>query len=217
MSSKLLRAASAGVGALAVSVAALFVLVDLPPVRARVLDRGRVYAEQQLGIFIDSDGLDFSVLARSIRLSNVRLAASRSERPFLEVDLATVFLDWRVIFGAPAVRRLELVGPRVTPRSSPRPDDESPASGEGTNADPVRVRHARHPRVRSCIRGRVRASLAHHRPNRSWPSRPHGMAISLERSVPVHSPSGLGNLTRRGSRTRSQARCPASSDSRAAG
>src|SRR4051812_40579858 len=85
-----------------------------PSIRARVLDRGRVYAEQELHIALSASGLSYNLFTRSIELRDVSLASTSGAAPFLQADRAVVVLGRGIWLGRPNVTRVSVIRPRVT-------------------------------------------------------------------------------------------------------
>ena len=90
-----------------------YTTLHLPFVRARVLEAARGYALRELGIVVDASSLHYAVLARSVELRNVSLAASAGEPPFLQAEAIRLVLDRSVFRGVVAVDRLDLACPRL--------------------------------------------------------------------------------------------------------
>src|SRR5262245_10198596 len=90
------------------------VLLHLPAVRARVLDRARGYAQRELGIALTASALDYSLLARSIELRDLSIAAAPGEPPFLQADRAFVALRAGIFLGRVAIDRITVSRPRLT-------------------------------------------------------------------------------------------------------
>ena len=75
---RLVRLAVVLIGLILIGLAVL----HLPPVRARVLDRVRGYAAQELGMALQASSLGYNVLTRTIELRDLSLAATPRQSPF---------------------------------------------------------------------------------------------------------------------------------------
>jgi outer membrane protein assembly complex protein YaeT len=113
MASKLIRWAGASAAAIVALILLLVAVAHLPFVRVRILERARAYAASDLGISLDADGLDYSLLTRSAALRNVAIAAP-GQPPLLHADSAAVVLSRSLFRGAIEIERVELVRPRLT-------------------------------------------------------------------------------------------------------
>ena len=89
-------------------------MLHLPPVRARVLDRVRSYAAEHLRIALQASSLRYGLLTRTIELRNISLASTTGSPAFLEADRAVVLLDPAIYFGRPSVARISIERPRLT-------------------------------------------------------------------------------------------------------
>ncbi len=74
-------------------------VLHLPPVRARVLDRVRGYAAQELGVALQASSLGYNVLTRTIELRDLSLAATPGSPPFLQADRVVVLVDPGIYLG----------------------------------------------------------------------------------------------------------------------
>ena len=113
MTRKLVRRMGAGAVVVAGVLLIAYATLHLPFVRARVLERARGYALRELGIVVDASSLHYALLARSVELRNVSLAASAGEPPFLQAEAIRLVLDRSVFRGVVASDRLDLAGPRL--------------------------------------------------------------------------------------------------------
>jgi outer membrane protein assembly factor BamA len=113
MASKLIRWAGAAAAAIVALILLLLAVAHLPFVRARVLERARAYAARDLGISLEADALDYSLIALSASLRNVAIAAT-GQPPLVRADSARVVLSRQLFRGIFEVERLELVRPRMT-------------------------------------------------------------------------------------------------------
>src|SRR3954470_1016768 len=98
---RLVRLAIVLIGLLLIGLAVL----HLPPIRARVLERVRGYARQELGIVVRASSLHYSLLRRSIELRDVSLTAESSGDPFLEADRVVLVAGPGLFRGRVAVER----------------------------------------------------------------------------------------------------------------
>jgi outer membrane protein assembly factor BamA len=89
-------------------------VLHLPPVRGRMLDRARGYAERELGISLRASSLHYNLLTRSIELRDLSVAPTSVEQPFLEADRAVVVLGTGIFRGRTTVTRISLTRPRLT-------------------------------------------------------------------------------------------------------
>jgi outer membrane protein assembly complex protein YaeT len=90
------------------------VVVHLPPVRTRVLDRVRGYAAQELGITLQASRLGYNLLTRTVDLSDLSLAASSGAPPFLQADRVVVVVEPGIYLGRLTIRSLSVARPRLT-------------------------------------------------------------------------------------------------------
>src|SRR5262245_33745146 len=74
-------------------------VVHLPPVRARVLDRVRGYAAQELGIALQASSLGYNLATRTIELRDLSLAATSGAPPFLQADRVVVLVEPGIYLG----------------------------------------------------------------------------------------------------------------------
>jgi hypothetical protein len=89
-------------------------VLHLPPVRSRVLDRARAYAEREFGVTLRASSLGYNLFTRSIELRDLSLASPSTDQPFLEADRAIVVLGTGVFRGRITITRISLSRPRVT-------------------------------------------------------------------------------------------------------
>jgi outer membrane protein assembly complex protein YaeT len=101
-------------GVLAALILMGLAVLHLPPVRSRVLDAGRAYAERQLGVAVRASSLDYNLLTRSIELRDLSVASATADQPFLETDRALVVLGPGIYLGRLTVNRISLSRPRLT-------------------------------------------------------------------------------------------------------
>ena len=80
LSARLARLAVVLIGLILIGLAVL----HLPPVRARVLDRVRGYAQREFGIALQASSLGYNLLTRSIELRDLSLAATSNGQPFFK-------------------------------------------------------------------------------------------------------------------------------------
>ena len=73
-------------------------VVHTPPVRSYALALA-VRAALNRGIQIEATGLDYNLVTRRVRLSNVRVSAVGDPRPFLIADQVSATASSRVFFG----------------------------------------------------------------------------------------------------------------------
>src|SRR5262245_16702904 len=85
-----------------------------PSIRARVLDRARVYAEREFHIALRASNLSYSLFSRSVELRDVRIASTSATEPLLEADRVEVVFGRGILLGRPAITRVSLSRPRVT-------------------------------------------------------------------------------------------------------
>ena len=110
LSARLARLAVVLIGLILIGLAVL----HLPPVRARVLDRVRGYAQQEFGIALQASSLGYNLLTRSIELRDLSLAATSNGQPFVQADRAVVVLDPAIYLGRFDVSRIAITRPRLT-------------------------------------------------------------------------------------------------------
>ena len=110
LSARLARLAVVLIGLILIGLAVL----HLPPVRARVLDRVRGYAQREFGIALQASSLGYNLLTRSIELRDLSLAATSNGQPFLQADRAVVVLDPAIYLGRFDVSRIAITRPRLT-------------------------------------------------------------------------------------------------------
>jgi len=113
MASKLIRWAVAAAAAIVALLLLLLAVAHLPFVRARVLDRARAYAARDLGISLEADAIEYSLIARSATLRNVTISVP-GQPPLARAHSAGVVLSRRLVRGVLEVERLDLVRPRIT-------------------------------------------------------------------------------------------------------
>jgi len=89
-------------------------VLHLPSVRGRVLDRVRGYAERELGLALRASGLSYNLLTRTIELRDVSIASTSADRPFVEADRAVVVLGPAIFRGRLAIDQISLGRPRLT-------------------------------------------------------------------------------------------------------
>ena len=90
------------------------VVVHLPSVRGRVLDRVRDYAARELGLTLRASSLSYSLLTRAIELRDISIASAPGNQPFVEADRAVVVLGPGIFRGHFSVDRISLSRPRLT-------------------------------------------------------------------------------------------------------
>jgi outer membrane protein assembly factor BamA len=111
---KLTRRLALLAGVLAAFILMGVAVLHLPPVRSRVFDAGRVYAERQLGVKLGASSLSYNLLRRSIELGDLSLASTTADQPFLEADRAIVVFDPGIYLGRITVTRISLSRPRLS-------------------------------------------------------------------------------------------------------
>jgi hypothetical protein len=127
MASKLIRWAGAAAASILALILLLLAVAHLPFVRTRVLERARAYAARDLGISLEADGLDYSLLTRSASLRNVAIAAP-GQPTLLHADSAVIVLSRRLFRGTIEIEQVELVRPRITIVRHPDGTTNLPAS-----------------------------------------------------------------------------------------
>jgi len=110
LSRRLARIAGVLTGVTLLGVAVL----HLPSIRARVLERVRVYAGRELDVALRASSLSYNLFARSVELKDVSLASTSAAEPFLEADRVVVELGPGIFLGHPVVTRVSITRPRVT-------------------------------------------------------------------------------------------------------
>ena len=114
MTRKLVRRFVLGAAMSAGVLLIVYATLQLPLVRAALLERARAYTLREFGVVVDASSLHYGLLSRSIELRNVRFAAAAGEPPFLQAESVRLVLDRSLFRGNLAIDKLELVGPRVT-------------------------------------------------------------------------------------------------------
>jgi outer membrane protein assembly complex protein YaeT len=112
--STLLRRLARATGLLAGLILIGLVVLHLPPVRSRVLDRARGYAERELGVALRASSLGYNLLTRSIELRDLSLSSTSAGEPFLEADRAVVVFGPGIFRGRATINRISLSRPRLT-------------------------------------------------------------------------------------------------------
>src|SRR5436190_9052138 len=90
------------------------VVLHLPSVRGRVLDRVRGYAERELGLALRASSLSYNLLTRTIELRDVSIASTSAAPPFFEADRAGLVLSRGLLRGRFAIDQISLSRPRLT-------------------------------------------------------------------------------------------------------
>ena len=83
--------------------AAAALLVHAPFVRARLLQYAVTTLEQQYGIRVEAERLDYNLVSLRAGLAGVRVAAAGKQPPFFEADYVAVTVPRRTLFGEVAI------------------------------------------------------------------------------------------------------------------
>jgi outer membrane protein assembly factor BamA/autotransporter translocation and assembly factor TamB len=115
-------------------------VVHLPPIRSRVLDRGRAYAEREFGVALRASSLRYNLLKRSIEFRDLSVASASGGEPVLEADRLGVVLGPGLLLGRITVTRISLDRPRLTLVRNADGTVNLPASRNGERQQsPVRL------------------------------------------------------------------------------
>ena len=117
----------------AISVAAVL-LVHAPFVRRAVLRYAVGLVEQQYGVQLEAERLDYNLATMRIGVSRVRLSAVGRQPPFLEATYVAVVVPWRVLLGEVSFEDVAvtdgLVRVRTTAAGISNLPESTPSSGE---------------------------------------------------------------------------------------
>ena len=115
-------------------------VLHLPPVRARVLDRVRGYAAQELGMALQASSLGYNVLTRTIELRDLSLAATPGGPPFLQADRVVVMVDPGIYLGRLTISRISVARPRLSLiRNSDGTMNLPPARNDAQSSSPLQL------------------------------------------------------------------------------
>ena len=105
MTRKLVRRLVLGAAMSAGVLLIAYATLQLPFVRAALLERARAYTLRELGVVVDASSLHYGLLSRSIELRGVRFAAAAGEPPFLQAEVVRVVLDRSLFRGTRRYRQ----------------------------------------------------------------------------------------------------------------
>src|SRR5262245_55332915 len=130
---------------IAVAALALAVIAHAPFVRSRAL-RFVIASVADSGFVARADSLDYNLFTRTIRLSNVSLAApSTADVPFLTARDVAVTLPWSALRGTVGLDDVAIVSPRITLRRDANGRDNwTPAAHDTSSSGPssLHIGHA---------------------------------------------------------------------------
>ena len=125
----------------AISVAAVL-LVHTPVVRQAVLRYAVSLLEQQYGIRLEADRLDYNLASMRIGLSRMRLSFVGRQPPFFEAAYVAVVVPWRVLLGEVSFEDVVVTGGLVRIRTTAAGVSNLPTSTPSTG-EPAPLRIAR--------------------------------------------------------------------------